>query len=230
MRLAYLVSHPIQYFAPLFRELARQPGVDFEAWFCVDHGVKPSFDREFGKQIQYDVPLLDGYSHRFLANASPRPKVSFTGQVNPGVSALMLSGRYDAVVAHGYASPTMLSAILGPRHARTGLLLRGESNLQRNRSLPKRIVKEAALRLLFSRIDQFLAIGALSRAYYLHYGVDPEKVTVAPYSVDNDFFAARAESSAKARAATRERLGLSPERPLALVCSKLILRRGPSTR
>ena len=49
LRLATLVSHPIQYQAPLFRALARHPDVDFTAVFFSEHGLAPTLDPGFGR-------------------------------------------------------------------------------------------------------------------------------------------------------------------------------------
>ena len=81
MKIGILSSHPIQYQAPLFRELA-QRRIEFEALFCHDHGVKASVRSGFGRIVQFDVPLLDGYAHRFLKNHAPTPSLEFAGTIN----------------------------------------------------------------------------------------------------------------------------------------------------
>ena len=57
IRLAHFVTHPIQYFAPLYRETARTPGVELTVFFGSRHGTEPSFDREFGREI---ARIVDG--------------------------------------------------------------------------------------------------------------------------------------------------------------------------
>src|ERR1700733_6827776 len=110
MRLAILTSHPIQYQAPLFRMLSRRPGVELTALFCHEHGAKPSFDANFGRVIQFDVPLLTDYSYRFLCNIAPTPALSPMGQVNPGVLLALARNEFDALVVHGYNTLTSLLA------------------------------------------------------------------------------------------------------------------------
>ena len=39
-RLAALFSHPIQYFAPLFRWLAQEPEIDLTVYYCSRKGVE----------------------------------------------------------------------------------------------------------------------------------------------------------------------------------------------
>ena len=60
-RLAILASHVIQYQAPLFRMLARQPEIDLSVFFCSDWGAQSYHDEGFGRAVKWDVPLLEGY-------------------------------------------------------------------------------------------------------------------------------------------------------------------------
>lgn len=223
MRLAYVTSHPIQYQAPLFRALAREPGVDFEALFCHDHGLNAAFDPGFGRVVQFDVPLLDGYPHRFLPNFARTPSLGFTGQINPAVVAHLR--KFDAAIFHGYASVTNLLGIL-TRGRRPAALLRGESHQLQPRARWKSIVRRPPLRALFRRIDQFTAIGSLNRDYYLSYGIAPERITVAPYAVDNEYFASR-RLDATERSVARVSEGLAADQPVFLFCAKLIDKKRP---
>ena len=77
VRLAYLVSHPIQYQAPLLRRVAQEPDIDLTVFFGSDFSVRDYKDAGFGVGVKWDVPLLDGYCHEFLPvlrdNANPGP-------------------------------------------------------------------------------------------------------------------------------------------------------------
>ena len=63
MRLAYFVSHPIQYQAPLLRRIAEDPSIDLTVFFASDISVREHFDPGFNRQITWDVDLLSGYRH-----------------------------------------------------------------------------------------------------------------------------------------------------------------------
>lgn len=226
MHIAVLASHPIQYQAPLFRALAARPGIRLTALFCDDHGIRPTHDPGFGRSIQFDTALLEGYDHRFLPNLAPRPSIKATGMFNPSIASTLLRGEFDALIVQGYNSPTMALALGSPRR-RTRVLFRGESNLLPERSLARRGTKHIFLRGLFARADHFLSIGTLNTEYLEHYGVDRARITVAPYAVDNNYFV---EGSAAARAnptVARRQLGLPTEGVLFLASGKLIPRKRP---
>ena len=226
MKIAVLSTHPIQYQAPLLRALSAQPGVRLTALFGHDHGIRPSFDPQFGRVIQFDSPLLGGYEHRFLRNVSRRPGLSFGGIVNPEVGALLLRGEYDVLVVHGYAFATGLLAVAGPRR-RTRVLLRGDSQLRPRRSLAKRVAKQVVLRGIFSRVDHFLTAGTVNAAFYAAYGVPEDRMTLAPYSVDDEYFATRAEAARNDPTAARTALGLPAGIPIFLFSGKLLHNKRP---
>ena len=78
-------SHPIQYFAPLYAQLAKR-GVQLKVWYCSDESIRGSLDKEFGTAVKWDIPLLEGYNFRFLRNFSWKPSVhkGFWGLIKIG--------------------------------------------------------------------------------------------------------------------------------------------------
>ena len=75
LRLAVLITHPIQYFRPVFAELAKQPGLELRVFFGCDHGRRSSLDPDFGVSFAWDVPADEGFPHIFLSCA-PLEKLS----------------------------------------------------------------------------------------------------------------------------------------------------------
>src|SRR5476649_2632383 len=85
VRLAYLVSHPIQYQAPLLRRIAEEPDIDLTVFFGSDFSVRGYTDEGFGVGVKWDVPLLDGYKHVFLPALRDKETVSFASPMNYGI-------------------------------------------------------------------------------------------------------------------------------------------------
>jgi glycosyltransferase involved in cell wall biosynthesis len=220
MKLGVLTSHPIQYNAPVFRALARRTGVELEVFFCHDHGLKPSFDAGFGRTICFDVPLIEGYKHRFL-RSFPRKAGVHPLTLAPEVLSPLLAERFDAIVVYGYATITNAVTLLLPR-CQTRILLRGDSNIRQPRSSRKAALKSFVLPWLFRRVDQFLAIGSLNAEYYRSYGVPAERITLAPFSVDNGYFAERAARVRPGRDSLLRDMGLGAAGPVFLFAGKLM--------
>jgi glycosyltransferase involved in cell wall biosynthesis len=221
-RLAVLTSHPIQYQVPLFRTLTASPRIDLTVLFCSDYGVKPYYDPGFGQQVKWDVPLTEGYPHQFLPNRSFKPGVGrFWGLVNPGIIKALYQGQFDAVLIHGWARFTNLLTIATAFFMGIPVLMRGETTLLP--ALPgwKQKLKRFLLGSLFRRVSGFLAIGRYNTDFYRAYGVPEDRIFLAPYAVDNDFFITRAQEYKPLKATLKDELGIPQDLPIILYSGKL---------
>jgi glycosyltransferase involved in cell wall biosynthesis len=225
IRLGVLASHPIQYQAPLYRELASREDVTLKVWFSNHFGVEERVDPGFGEKIKWDIPLLAGYEHEFLPTVIKEQSPSaFAAAISPAMISRVRSFRPDAVVVHGYAhfNEVMLQ-LLAPA-LRIPILLRGESNLLTPRPRWKEITKEMLLRPLFRLPAGFLAIGTRNREYLEHYGVPPHKLFHAPYTVDNTFFSGpQLQVDALA---WRSEHGIPADAQVVVTSAKLMQRKG----
>src|SRR4051812_38973221 len=77
VRLAHLLSHPIQYKSPLLRRISQEPDIALTVFFRSDFSVRSYLDEGFGVQVRYDVDLLGGIDHRFLPSLGGNDKISF---------------------------------------------------------------------------------------------------------------------------------------------------------
>jgi glycosyltransferase involved in cell wall biosynthesis len=221
-RVACLVSHPIQYQAPLFRYLAARPGIELTVFFLSDLSVHAYRDSGFGVSVKWDVPLLDGYRHEFLPRVGSGSGLSFWRPWTFGLRARLRRGQFDALWVHGYAHRGCLAGIAAAKSLGIPVMLRGESNLLSETDDALKLgVKRIAMPALLRTIDGLLAIGRLNRDYYLHYGVEPGRIFPMPYAVDNDFFRTAAESARPSRERLRAELGLRPGRAVILFASKM---------
>ncbi|MHB1688299.1 MAG: glycosyltransferase family 4 protein [Ignavibacteriaceae bacterium] len=228
VRIAYLVSHPIQYQAPLLRRLSKESDVDLTVFFCSDFSVKGFQDPGFGKQIQWDVPLLEGYKYEVLYAIGKAERVDFWRPLNYGLAKKIRMGHFDILWVHGYGRLYNLIAIEIAKRLGVKVLLRDEATLiSARRSFLKKALKYLLFRQLKSRVDGFLAIGTLNREYYRFYRIPDEKIFLVPYAVDNDFFRKKAIEASRKREELRKSLGLEPGRPVILYASKMIARKRP---
>lgn len=228
VRVAHLVSHPIHYQAPLYREVSSRPEVDLTVYFYSDASVRGYHDREYGREVRWDTPLLDGYRSRFLPSAARTGiQAPYGSAPNWDVLREVLSDGYDALWIHGYAHlNAWLAAAVAPlRHAR--VLIREEQTLLHERPWHKAALKEMALRPLFARAYG-LYIGEENRRYFRHYGLADERLFPARYCVDNAYFRRRAEELQPRRDELRAELGIvDPELPVILYVGKLIPKKAP---
>lgn len=225
--LAILTSHPIQYQAPLWRELAAA-GVKFEVWFLTPHAVKASFDREFGQSFAWDVDLLSGYPHRFLPIAEGWRMNEFNGvRLTTRWRDEFTSRGVTHLWVEGWRFREFWSAVRAARSCGVRVWMRGENNDLSPRSGFRELVRGLALRWLFSHVDAFLCIGSANRRFYRAFSVPEAKLHRAPYCVDNAAFAAAADRRRAERSALREKWEIAPEAFVALFCGKLIPKKRP---
>jgi glycosyltransferase involved in cell wall biosynthesis len=225
-RVAYLVSHPIQYQAPLLRYLTEQADVELTVFFMSDFSLQNYHDPGFGAEVSWDIPLLEGYRSEVLPAMGDGHRVSALHPFHTGLARRLTRDRFDALWMHGYAHLTNLRAMAIAKMRGIPVLLRAESqagSAQRTRGT--RQIKEAGLRLLLRQASAFLAIGSRNRAYYERYGVPPQRIFSMPYAVDNAFFQARVAEARERREAFRASLNLTPGRPIILFASKFIARK-----
>ncbi|MGD0074007.1 MAG: glycosyltransferase family 4 protein [Candidatus Binataceae bacterium] len=228
-RLAYLVSHPIQYQAPLLRYIAAEPSIDLTVFFLSDLSLRSYQDSGFGVSVQWDVPLLGGYKHVFLPSLWKRDSIGFWRPFAYGLRRHLKRGAFDALWLHGYANQANLRALALAKAIGLKVLLRGESHLNSSGgSAAKLAIKHVLIRGLFGLIDGFLAIGTLNREYYLSFGVPDERIFLMPYAVDNSFFQARVAEAESGRGMLRAELGLAEDRPIILYAAKFEKRKRAS--
>lgn len=226
--LAALVSHPIQYQAPLFREIAARDDVELTVYFCDRRGAEAKSDPGFGNKFVWDVPLLKGYDYEFLSDWSPLQDTTLlAGILNPGIISRLRNRNPDALWVHGYASLTNWLAFLASEAFDVPLVLRGESTLLDLPPWYLRNVKYGALRVLFKLVDTFAAIGTRNSEFYESYGIEDERIFHAPYTVNNQFWRKRADCLPDQKQLRAEEY-VPVDRPVALFVGKLVERKRPA--
>jgi glycosyltransferase involved in cell wall biosynthesis len=228
VRLAYLVSHPIQYQAPLLRRIAQEPDIDLTVLFASDFSVRDYKDEGFGVGVKWDVPLLEGYRHEFLPSLRDNATVGVTSPLNYGIFSWLRGGRdqseaaFDVLWVHGYATVNAMHGMLAAKALGIPVLLRAESWLRdRERSGAKLAMKRLFFAALKEMVDGVMPIGTLNADYWRHYLGEDFPASLMPYAVDNDYFQKQSQRAREGREELLAELNLDPSRPVILFASKL---------
>ena len=226
--LIILSTHPIQYQIPLWRALAASGQVPFEVWYLSDHGVRQSYDVEFGKTFSWDLEMLEGYPHRFL-NRDPSVKVNefWSAGLPESFHQLLADNPVSAIWVQGWQVRAYWQAIAAAHKRGIAVWLRGESNDLATTKPLKRIAKRLALGWLFQKVSWFLCIGTANARLYAQYGVGAERMKQAPYCIDNARFAAQANMLRPQRNAIRQRWGIPQDAFCPLFVGKFIPKKRP---
>lgn len=228
-RVAFVNTHPIQYFAPFYAYLTSN-GVDVTALYLSDFSVRGGRDKGFGTDIKWDIDLLAGYTPQFMGKAASSRRINgFLSMVAPQLWPAITRGRFDAIVIHGHNLAAHHVALAAARASRTPVFSRADTHLGLARPTWRELVRAPLLRQWYKAFDGFLAIGTGNARYYKAMGVPADKIFTMPYTVDNHRFMRVADEgrAQEVRAATRARLGLTSDSPAILFAAKFDERKRP---
>ena len=226
VRVAYFVSHPIQYQAPLLRRIAQEPDIDLTVFFSSDLSVRGYKDAGFGVRVHWDIPLLDGYKYEFLPGMRASDTLGFAKPLNYGIFHRLRKGHFDVAWVFGYDRLVSLNAIFAAKLLGIPVILRAESNLHdHRRSAATLAAKRIYACILQATVNCVVPIGKSNQEYWKHYLGGDFPMSPMPYAVDNDFFRRKALEAGPQRESFRRELGLEAGRPVILFASKLQTRK-----
>jgi len=219
----FVCSHPVQYMAQLFRGMAQHPKLDIMVAYCSLQGADRGVDPEFGIELAWDVPLLDGYPWVLIQNRSLRPGLGrFWGLLNPGLWKLVRTGEFDAVVIFtGYLYATFWIGAAAAKLHRKALLFGSDAHELRSRGQQvwKARFKKWFWPRLFRLADIVIVPSSRSVQLMCSLGIPPERVVLTPYVVHNNWWLERAGEVD--RAAVRREWSVPECAPTVLFCAKL---------
>jgi len=231
MNLIVIHTHPVQYQVPLYRMLHAREGLRVTALFFSDHSVKGGQDKGFGQSVQWDVPLLEGYEHRFERNEGPgNPDLSFRSYRCSRFREIFGELKADAILLPGHGFQIYWQAVFAARALGIPVLVRPESldGAQPRRSPWKAILRQVLLKQFYGRVDAFCATGHFSRQDAERFGFESAAIFDAPYCIDTDLFEARFAEARPEREAVRAELGVGAEQLVAIFMAKFIDWKNPS--
>ncbi len=225
----FLNSHPIQYFVPLYQQIHAGTGIDLTVLYCSDESVTGKLDKGFGKEVKWDIPLLDGYKWQLIKNRSWKPSIhkGFWGLFNPGIISFLYKQPRSILIVHGWAYSTNLMALIFGRMFGHTVCLRTETpynqELQKNRFIT--FFKHIYLRFLFLFVKKFLYIGNQNKLFYKALGIGENRMLFTPYAVDNRRFREILNSVTIENA--RRSIGLPVDKKIILFSGKYIQKKRP---
>jgi glycosyltransferase involved in cell wall biosynthesis len=225
-RLAAVLTHPTQYYAPWFRHIAAHGGLALRVFYLSDAGRRAAPDRQFGREIAWDVDLTGGYEHEWVPNRAGRPATDrFLGVRNPELAARLSAFGPDALLLFGYTYASHLRALAWARRRRVPVLFRGDSHFLGRR--PPAGPRGWLMRFIFRRFAVCLPVGAANRRYFRTLGVPDDRLVFAPHAVDAGRFDPADPVSAREAGELRASLGLGEGCAVVLFAGKFVPAKGP---
>src|SRR6266849_1764922 len=222
-RVLCVCSHPVQYASPVFREMACHPEIDLLVAYCTLHGAEAGLDPEFGIEVQWDVPLLEGYPWVEIPNRSLRSGLGrFFGLFNPGLRKLIRDGGFDLVfLLTGYVYASFWIALRAAKSCKIPLMFGTDATTISPRDARhwKIWAKRRILPKIYGLADIAVAASRAGKEYLKSLRVPPDRIVVEPLVVDNPWWLRR--SAEVNRASVRQSWGVFPEQQVVLFCAKL---------
>jgi glycosyltransferase involved in cell wall biosynthesis len=225
LKIAVITTHPIQYYAPLFKALAKERGVNLKVFYTWGSTVlEEKFDPDFGKSIQWDIPLLDGYDYHFTKNTAKNPgSARFNGIITPDLIEEVSSYSPNAILIYGYAYQGHLK-LMRYFKGKVSIWFRGDSTLLDQDFGWKKYVKRIYLYWVYRHIDKALYVGKNNKAYFERFGVKKTQLHFVPHTIDNARFASDRKNEASE---LRQHLGIKTSEILVLFAGKLEAKKNP---
>jgi glycosyltransferase involved in cell wall biosynthesis len=223
LRVLLVSTHPVQYLSPIFHLMAQDPRLDIQVAYCSLQGAETGIDPDFGVEVKWDIPLLEGYPWTCLPNRSWSPGLgSFFGLFNPGIWSLIRQGNFDAVVLFtGYAYATFWVALAAAKLRGVAILFGTDAHVL---SPPgsgywKRLVKKLVWPYLFRLADVVIVPSNATLQLMRSLGISADRIGLAPSCVDNELWVEK--SKQVDRACVRARWGVAQDAAVVLFCAKL---------
>jgi glycosyltransferase involved in cell wall biosynthesis len=227
-RLAIIVSHPIQYLAPLYQRLAARDDIEIKVFFTCHAGEVPVKDLGFNRSFAWDIPLTDGYEHEQVPNTAWDPGTHhFFGLVNPSLVRQVRQWKPDAVQLTGWAWYSHMSALRKFHRLGIPVLFRGDSHLLDGIGGPRWWLKRAVLSRVYSKVARFLVVGQANRKYFEAFGVKANRLCDCPHSIDVARFMGTGKLHEEQAAEWRRQLGLGGHQRTVLFAGKFEPKKRP---
>jgi glycosyltransferase involved in cell wall biosynthesis len=227
-KLAIVTSHPIQYNAPLFQLLAAGGKVEIKVFYTWEQSAQGAkYDPDFGKKIEWDIPLLEGYAYTFVKNTAKDPgSHHFGGLVNPTLNKEIAAWQADAILVFGWSFRSHLRC-MRYFHGKVPVLFRGDSTLLDEVPGIRRRIRRLLLRWVYSHVDHALYVGTNNKQYFLQHGLKERQLVFAPHAIDNHRFAVPDDVYSRQAAEKRSQLGIKEDDLVLLFAGKLEPKKNP---
>lgn len=206
-KLAVVATHPIQYYAPLFRLLTQRGRADLKVFYTWSQTKEKVNDAGFGKAIKWDIPLLEGYKYEFVENSAESRGRSFWSIKNPDLVKTIKDFNPDALLVFGWNFYSHLQ-VMRYFKGTVPVWFRGDSHLLDENPGLKTIARRLFLKWIYRHVDRAFYVGKNSKNYFLKHGLKEEQLVFAPHAIDNQRFFDDDEKQYEEKAKTwRKELG-----------------------
>ena len=229
IKLAIYSVNPVQYHAPIFKALAKEEDIEATVLFGSDIGLKPFYNKEVKAIIEWDIPLVEGYRHKFFRNFAKNNSRGTFSRINLGMFSHIIKNRYDVVLIHGYDTISSWIVFLAAKCIRAKIIWRGEAAIRvaHRQSIFKKFLKTKILPWYFRRCNAVMYSCTGNKEYLDQFKVPQKKMFLIPCAVDNTFFRKGRLQYIHKTGGIRKDLGINGDAFVILFSSRFTIRKRP---
>ncbi len=226
-KLAIITTHPIQYYAPIFKLLNDRNKIQIKVFYTWSQSKNKLFDKDFGKEIKWDIPLLNGYNYTFVNNTSKNDGVHhFFGIKTPQLIKHIKDWQADFILVFGWNFHSHLKVI---RHfkGKTPVLFRGDSTLLDETKNIKTLIRRVWLKWVYKHVDTAFYVGKNNKKYYKKHGFKEGNLIFTPHAIDNNRFYDKSNTFKEKAEKWKNKLGFSKNDLVVLFVGKFETKKNP---
>jgi len=226
-KLAIISSHPIQYNAPMFALLSKSNKIEPKVFYTWSQSKESLFDVDFGKTIEWDIPLLDGYEYEFVENIASDPGPHHGKGIDcPGLPAAIENWGADAILIFGW-NYTAHNSAMKYFKGKIPIYFRGDSTLIDETGGVKQLLRRLYLKWIYRNTDYAFYVGKNNKEYFLAHGIPEDKLFFAPHAIDNNRFNDSNGDYKKEAGKVRNELNIPKEDVVVLFVGKFESKKNP---
>ena len=182
MKIAVIVSHPIQHFCPQYASWSNIDGVNLKVFFGSNLGAVKYFDTNFKKEISWDNLYLTEFEHEFLnGNKTIQPTSKLDCE---NLNQKLDEYKPDLIIVYGYYHKLAKRAKKWAIKDKVKIAYISDAEKRNNKSFLKRFIKLPFLYYYFNTINYFLTVGNANEEFYKFYGVNEKKFVRMHFPID----------------------------------------------
>ncbi len=190
MKFLFVCTHQIQNLIPLFVELGKKDEIEFKViyWDKVD---TEHFDPLFNQKINFNINSFKDYNYHYFfdnkKNTGDVGKILNQILISFKLIKYLLNKKFDVILVYGYYFPNFLALLIAKILGKKTVIRSVSYNLGK-RSLIKKFIRSCYYKLINLFIDEFWSIGSLNTNFFMHFGVENNKIKLIPSSQINKKF------------------------------------------
>lgn len=220
MKIAIVVSHPIQHFCPQYVSFAKNTAIDFKVFFASALGLKKYFDENFREEISWNNLQLNKFDHVFLNGDVVVP--SDKNIDAPTLEKELAFFKPDIIITYGYFQKLQRRAYQWAIKNKVKLAYISDSELRQSRNKLKDYLRGLYLKKYFSKIDYFLSVGNANEVFYKKYGISDDKIKRMHFPIDILLYEKSWNERAKLRTEARDQYAIKENEIVLSTVGKLV--------